>query len=123
MSELPHRRAAAHWFEIPAVDLDRAIGFYEAVLGVSLRRETMGSGPIAIFPYEEPTVGGNLSLGMPSADGTVIYLSCDGGLDEMLARVGPAGGAVLSQTALPPGMGHIAHIRDTEGNRVGLHSA
>ena len=40
-----------------------------------------------------------------------------------MSRVARAGGAVLSpKTALPKGLGHIAHLRDTEGNEVGLHA-
>src|SRR5229473_2039973 len=30
----------AVWFEIPAKDLDRAVGFYERILGARLKRET-----------------------------------------------------------------------------------
>ena len=41
----------------------------------------------------------------------------------MLARVEAAGGQIVApKSALPPGMGFIAHLRDTEGNEVGLHS-
>src|ERR1700757_2306393 len=40
-----------------------------------------------------------------------------------LPRVPKAGGEVLlPRTALPDGMGYFAQIRDTEGNRVGLHA-
>ena len=30
-----------NWFEIPVADMDRAVAFYEPVMQVSLRRETM----------------------------------------------------------------------------------
>ncbi len=30
-----------NWFEIPVVDMDRAIAFYEPVIPVALRRESM----------------------------------------------------------------------------------
>lgn len=44
-------------------------------------------------------------------------------LDAVLTRVEPAGDRVIApKTALPPGMGFIAHLRDTEGNEVGLHA-
>jgi hypothetical protein len=29
---------------------------------------------------------------------------------------------IAPKTALPPGMDFIAHLRDTEGNEVGLHA-
>jgi uncharacterized protein len=47
----------------------------------------------------------------------------DQDLNESLDRVTAAGGEVmLSKTALPPGKGYFAHFRDSEGNRIGLHS-
>ena len=30
-----------NWFEIPVADMDRAVAFYEPVMQVTLRRETM----------------------------------------------------------------------------------
>jgi predicted enzyme related to lactoylglutathione lyase len=44
------------------------------------------------------------------------------GIAETLARVPAAGGTVvLPKTEIGP-HGFIAHILDTEGNRIGLHS-
>ena len=37
-------------------------------------------------------------------------------------RVAKAGGKVESVIELPDGMGRAAHIIDSEGNRVGLHT-
>lgn len=120
------RTNVAVWFEIPSVDFDRATAFYEALFGVSLRRETIGGGTLGVFPYEQPALSGcviNGPMYRPAADGPVIYLNADGKLDDILARVASLGGSVVTpKIALPPGMGFFAHIRDTEGNRVGLHS-
>ena len=44
---------ALTWFEIPTQDLDRAVRFYETVLGVHLKREVFGGVPHAIFPAGE----------------------------------------------------------------------
>ena len=38
------------WFEIPAIDLNRAKKFYEAVLDVQLTFATMGPVEMAWFP-------------------------------------------------------------------------
>lgn len=120
------RHNVAVWFEIPAADFDRAATFYEALFGVSLRRESLGGGTLGIFPYEQPALSGCIIHGpmyRPAADGPVIYLNADGLLDDILTRVADLGGSVVTpKIALPPGMGFFAHIRDTEGNRVGLHS-
>lgn len=120
-------RNALTWFEIPVADMDRAQAFYETVLGRPLRREKFGDEVLAVFPYDKPGAGGALQLGnQRSADagnGIRIYLDCEPGLDALLERVRPAGGEiVMPMTALPPGMGFIARLRDTEGNEVGLHA-
>ena len=52
-----------------------------------------------------------------------IYLDCEPSIDAALSRAKTAGGGIVVQkTALPPGMGFFAHVRDTEGNVVGLHA-
>ena len=115
------------WFEIPTSDLDRAITFYSTVLDIPLKREMFGPDPIAIFPREKPAISGCLLEAKqthPSPEGVVIYLSCDAKLDGALERTPSAGGKVVEPKAeLPSGMGYVAHIVDSEGNRIGLHSA
>jgi uncharacterized protein len=119
----PH---VAVWFEIPASDFDRAVSFYETVFATGLKRETMGPTKLAVFPYEKPGVSGCVIAGdgyKPGRDGAVVYINCDGKLDDVLARVWSAGGKVARpKTDLPPGMGSFAHIIDPDGNRVGLHA-
>jgi len=118
---------AINWFEIPARDLERAQRFYEAVLGRTLQRETMGSEQLAVFPADDGKAKGCVMVGTtpvaPSASGTRVYLDASPSLDAALSRVADAGGKeVTRKTALPPGMGYWAHVADTEGNVVGLHA-
>jgi predicted enzyme related to lactoylglutathione lyase len=116
---------ALNWFEIPAADLERAGRFYEAVTGKTLRRETFLDVPHAIFTSEG--VGGAVVAdpkNKPSAAGSVVYLNAgtEGDLEAWLGRVGKAGGEVLlGKTSLGP-QGFFGLIRDTEGNRVGVHA-
>ncbi len=49
-------------------------------------------------------------------------LNADGKMDAILARVAGAGGAVVLPRTSIGQHGFIALIKDTEGNRVGLHS-
>ena len=116
---------AIHWFEIPVADLDRAVDFYEQILGEKLRREDFGGRPMAIFPYEEgPGVGGALITDparKPSRDGVLPYLNTTGRLDTALALVPTARGEVILPKTDIGGPGYIAVIRDTEGNLIGLH--
>ena len=115
------------WFEIPAYDIGRARAFYENLLNQPMREETMGPAQLAVFAYDPAgATGGCVICGpgfKPAAEGVVVYLNAGSSLDAVLARVEAAGGSVsMPRTELPPGMGAIAHITDTEGNRVGLHA-
>ncbi|MGD0678364.1 MAG: VOC family protein [Polyangiaceae bacterium] len=116
---------ALNWFEIPVVDLDRAVACYEMLLGQELRRENFGGLPYAVFPHEEPGVGGALVQDPRRAPGagTLVYLNADGRLDAILARAAKAQvSVVLPKTPIGPD-GSIAILVDTEGNRVGFNSS
>ena len=119
-------RSALTWFEIPTADFDRARRFYETIFETALVEHPFGEARVAVFPYDRPGVGGCLDEGSasrPSAEGTVVYFDAEGRLDRTLERVEAAGGRIaVPKTALPPGMGWVAHVVDSEGNRVGLHS-
>ena len=114
-----------HWFEIPCDDIDRATTFYETLLETKLNRQMMDA-PLAIFPYGNGGTGGTLvqrTMRRPGPGGTMVYLNCNGVLDDVIARVSDAGGLVLMpKTEIPGGYGYFACLRDTEGNHVGLHS-
>jgi len=114
---------ALTWFEIPVADLDRAQRFYETVLGRTLRREAFGGPAMAVFPHDEPAPGGCLQVGEPGSGGIRIYLDCHPSIDAAIGRVAAAGGEVtVPKTELPKDLGFIAHLRDTEGNEIGLHA-
>jgi len=118
---------AINWFEIPVADIERAQAFYENVLDRKLKREEFGGGVLAVFPYAQPATGGCLQAGPRRSaqlgSGIRIYLDCMPSIDAALARVVAAGGTVVeAKSALPGDMGFIAHMCDTEGNEVGLHS-
>ena len=118
-------KSALSWFEIPVVDMDRAMKFYEGVLKAPLRRENFFGTDTAVFNAERPGVAGALirqEKVHPQSDGTLVYLNLTGQLDAALGRVQGAGGAVLLPKTSIGDMGEIAIIRDSEGNRVGFHS-
>lgn len=114
------------WFEIPAVDFERATRFYEAVFAVSLQRGDIGGGRMGVFPYSAPATGGcvfQADLLEPGRSGVVIYLDGGDDLAVPLGRVEPAGGkVVLPKTLISAEIGYMAHFDDCEGNRIGLHS-
>ena len=113
------------WFDVPCVELDRAIGFYEAVLGCRIDRQSEGGFEMGILPHEGESVGGCLAVipdCPPSDQGVLIYLNCDGRLDEAVAVVEQHGGTVLTPKHQIGPHGYRAVIKDSEGNRVALHS-
>ncbi|ATE61360.1 VOC family protein [Thauera sinica] len=114
------------WFELPVVDIERAVRFYESVFAVSLRREVCGGHPMAIFPYAKPQPSGAL-VQMPQLEprdnGTLVYLNGGEDLNLALERVKAAGGeVVMEKTSIGEEIGYIALVMDSEGNRVGLYS-
>ena len=118
-------RSPIVWFDIPVRDLERAARFYSAVLGEPVRREEAPGVAIALFPHEEGEPTGCLFRSTddpPSGHGPLLYFDCSGRLDDALAAAEANGGAVL-QPKQPIGeYGFRAIVRDSEGNRVALHS-
>ena len=125
MGETETGKSVVAWFEIPARDFERTVGFYENLFSAALRREQFGGPRMAVFPYERPGVGGAvIEAGAltPGGYGTLVYLNCNGKLAEVIGRVEPAGGKLAGpKVDLPAGMGSFVHVLDPEGNRIGLH--
>ena len=119
---------ALNWFEIPVVDMKRAVAFYEAMLGVKLREELFGGVPNAIFPHEQQAgVGGSLVCDGkrkpgPMGVGSIVYLPAKDGVDKAAQRAKQAGGTVIAEKIDIGDPGFIALVVDTEGNQVGLHA-
>ena len=113
------------WLEIATNDLERAKMFYEKVFGLSYQYVEMPDSKMYMFGDPEK-VGSSGCLvqadgSVPSAEGTVVYFSCDD-LAEELSRVEQEGGQIVVPKTDIGEFGFFAHIMDSEGNRVGLHS-
>jgi len=113
--------------EIPTSDLQRAITFYNAILAVNIEEAEMGDVKMGILPGGEGTVSVVLANGVdykPTSDGSVIYLNGGDNLQTILDKVEPSGGKVIvPKTEISPEMGFFALFIDSEGNKLGLHSA
>ena len=117
------------WFEIPAVDIDRAISFYNSVFGYDLKPQRFGDTTMAWFPFDKKQSGitGSLILQpdhySPSAsDGVLIYFGCDD-IDYTLKNVSIAGGQIVKpKTMISEEHGYMAVMIDSEGNRIALYS-
>jgi predicted enzyme related to lactoylglutathione lyase len=111
-------------FEIPVMDMNRAIGFYEAVFGYNLRREPVDGYDMAFFPRTDgaPGASGALAKGdvyIPSKTGPIIYFDVSN-IDSVLDRARKQGAAILYPKKLIGDAGYVAEIQDSEGNRVAL---
>ena len=118
-----------NWFEIPALDIKRAIQFYESIFAVKMLEmgEMMGM-KMAGFPAEmgNGKVSGGLVQGpmhKPSTDGCIIYLNADPSIQGIIDRIEKAGGKiVMPKTQISTEIGFMAFFIDTEGNKMGLHA-
>ena len=118
------------WFEIPVLDMERAINFYEQVFNFKLQRETVEHIDMAWFPWVDNAIGAGGSLVCmpeyykPSADGTIVYFTAfSGDLAIELERAKTAGGHVIMEKRLiTEEIGYMGIFLDTEGNKIALHS-
>lgn len=117
---------AVNWFEIPVRDMQRAKTFYDSVLDLNLAVTDMGPAEMAWFPVSgtEPGAGGTLIKAdgyTPSHAGSLVYFRV-ASIEQCTARAGEHGGKVLLPKTGIGEHGFIAHLQDSEGNRVGLHA-
>jgi hypothetical protein len=115
------------WFEIPTTDLKRARKFYEAVLDVELTSATVEQVEMAWFPSVEDGIGTSGTLiksegYTPSHDGILIYFTAPD-IEGTLEKVNANGGKTLTPKTSIGEYGFYAYFEDSEGNRLGLHSA
>lgn len=115
------------WFEVPALDMDRACKFYNEVFGWDIKPQQLGDEFMAWFPFDEKALGasGSLvkhSMYQPRDNGTVVYFSCED-VQQQIDRVESAGGKVLQgKKLIAPEHGYMALALDSEGNRIAFHS-
>ena len=122
---------ALNWFEIPVNNFDRAKIFYEYIFNYQMPDVMMGETKMGFFLYDMQggKIGGaivyNPAFYTASENGSLIYLNAQPDLQIILNRVAAAGGAVLKEKTLiseEQNLGYWALIKDSEGNRVALHS-
>jgi len=120
------------WFEIPVVDMDRAVQFYNEVFKIKISKQQFGPTAMGWFPFPENAnakgAGGTLIHNpehyKPSDQGALVYFtSRSGDINDELGRIEAAGGEILRpKTQTSEDHGYMALFKDTEGNRVALHS-
>lgn len=119
---------AVAWFDIFVDDLDRAVDFYETVLGQKLEAmgDPTGETQMMSFPADMGAYGAAGALtksphASPGVGGTIIYFAAQDCAIEQ-ARVEAAGGKVIRPKFSIGEYGWVALCQDTEGNMFGLNS-
>ena len=113
------------WTDIPVTNLNRAIQFYSAVLGAAVTRQSAPECEFGLLPHAADSVSGCLTQtedNKPSEHGPLVYLSVEGRLDEAIRAAQQQGGKILKEKQSIGPYGFRAVIRDSEGNRIALHS-
>ena len=120
---------ALSWFEIPAVEIERAKTFYEGIFDMKMApMEGMMGMKMVYFLLNQDSgkVGGALVESdhhNPSDEGLVIYLKANPDIQSVIGRIDAFGGEVLvPRTQISAEIGYLAFFKDTEGNRVALHA-
>lgn len=110
------------WVEIPAVDFNRAVKFYNAILGIELHEIDCGTEKMACFPTGEGAI--SFAPGFtPSKDGVLISLNTGNDLDNTMIRIEKNGGQIIQpKTKIQvDDRGYFSLFIDCEGNKLGLY--
>lgn len=110
----------------PVTNMDRAIKFYGSVFNFNFDKEIIDNHEMALFPFVEENAGisGALAIGeiyKPTKDGVVIYFKTEN-IDETIKLASANGGQILYPKT-DNGIGFVAEVEDSEGNRIALYQS
>jgi uncharacterized protein len=119
---------AVGWFDIYVNDMERAVAFYEHVLGQKLGEigDPTGETQMMSFSGDMTSYGASGALvksehSGPGVGGTMVYFSVeDCSVEE--PKVVAAGGNIVRPKFSIGEFGWVTLCEDTEGNRFGLSS-
>jgi len=116
-------------YEIPVEDFERARRFYSTIFSIHISDQNEGGLRMGFFSSDKQDTcqTGAIVLGpryVPSHRGVLAYFYCGKDLQTVLDRVEIAGGSIVSnKLLLEDDGGYVAHIVDSEGNLIALHSS
>lgn len=111
-----------YWVEIPAVDFDRAVDFYNVLLGVELEKMDWETEKMACLPDDAGAISWAPDF-HPSKDGVLVSMNAGNDIDGWIKRIEANGGTIVRpKTKIEAeDRGWFALFLDTEGNRLGLY--
>ena len=114
------------WVDIPVIDLDRAIAFYAALLDGDVKKEVFEHFRFGLLPHAHTNVSGCL-IESPkehiAEHGPLLYFNVEGRLEQAIAKAKAFDVEIIEEKFQMGEHGFRAIIRDTEGNRIALHSS
>jgi len=123
MSDLNSSKNRFVWVDIPVADLDRAQKFYAAVMAIAVHKEQFGDIRFCVLDHQD----GNGGCLVPNGDevtdkGALVYLNVNNRIRDAVAKTEANGGKVITQVEPIGPHGFRAIVKDSEGNRIALHS-
>lgn len=113
------------WFEIPAIDFQQAVHFYNHIFGIEMEQNITDVNAMAFFPVKSGIGGAVIASpgSIPSDTGPLIYLNGGKDLNNVLNKVEEVGGRiVMPKTLISEDAGYFAIFIDSQGNKLALHS-
>ncbi len=127
---MPTTNGVLNYLQIPAVDLEQSIVFYERVFGWKVTRHPAVGGTLEQTGYPEFSdasgrVGGGFVLGRPaSREPGLLPCIAVSSISEVLQSVVDNGGEVVKpRTAIVESVDYEAIFRDPAGNALGLYES
>ncbi|MCG9875293.1 MAG: VOC family protein [Leptospiraceae bacterium] len=122
-----HQSNPVIYFEIPVLNLERAIRFYESVFDFTFEKSRIDGYEMGLFPFrkENSGISGALAKGevyKPTLNGIIIYFHTKD-IDSTLILAVKHGGKILYPKTSNGELGFVAEFQDSEGNRIALHQA
>ena len=115
------------WFEVPVIDMERALKFYRNLLNIEFQKYDKSQMEMYFFPHEDVKgAGGALVKNehcLPSDQGVLIYFTSSTSNLNLDGKVASEnGGKVLVPTMSIGEHGYISVLLDSEGNKIALHT-
>lgn len=108
-------------FEVSAKDIDRASTFYRNAFDWNTQAWDGPTDYLFLLTGEDHEQGIHGAVVPQSDDHPPVMLTVEvGSVEDAEARVANAGGKVLRPNQPIPGLGRLAYVEDTEGNRFGV---
>ncbi len=119
------RKDYVSWFEIPAIDFQQAVNFYQHIFGIEMQQNITDTNAMAFFPTTNGIGGAIIASpgSIPSDTGPLIYLNGGDDLNDVLDKVEEVGGRIIMhKTLISEDAGYFGIFIDSQGNKLALYS-